>query len=225
MHSATAAQNGQRKAVQNNNHALRQGSRRIVTWIREFRNRCRCSCLPGAKRIADSVVCGTTSWGGVVVTNQHESKQPMRTLTHAWTLSHTCKHKLTHTHTHTHTLSLCLSRPLDLSRPLSTSLDLSRPLSTSLDLSLDLDLSTSLDLSLDLSSSPSLPPRPQLGARREFEADRFARDLGHAEALKEALVKLNNDNSSFPLEDALHSMLHDSHPRLAQRLDALAKSE
>ena len=59
----------------------------------------------------------------------------------------------------------------------------------------------------------------------EFEADRFARQLGHAVNLKSSLIKLNLDNLGFPIYDWLYSSWHHSHPTLLQRLNALDKSE
>lgn len=59
----------------------------------------------------------------------------------------------------------------------------------------------------------------------EFEADRFAKQLGHAINLKSSLVKLNLDNLGFPVYDWLYSSWHHSHPTLLQRLNALDKTE
>ena len=43
----------------------------------------------------------------------------------------------------------------------------------------------------------------------EFQADTFAADLGKAADLQGALVKLNNDNLSFPIYDWLYSVCED----------------
>lgn len=59
----------------------------------------------------------------------------------------------------------------------------------------------------------------------EFEADRFAKNLGFAVKLRSALVKLNKDNLGFPLSDWLYSTWHYSHPPLLERLGALDKTE
>lgn len=59
----------------------------------------------------------------------------------------------------------------------------------------------------------------------EFEADRFAKKLGHAVNLKSSLIKLNLDNLGFPNYDWLYSSWHHSHPTLLQRLNALDKTE
>lgn len=60
-----------------------------------------------------------------------------------------------------------------------------------------------------------------LSRRFEFQADAFAVGLGRAEALKTALVKLNNDNLGFPIYDWLYSAFHHSHPPLLERIEAL----
>lgn len=59
----------------------------------------------------------------------------------------------------------------------------------------------------------------------EFEADRFAKMLGRAEALRSALVKLNKDNLGFPISDWLYSTWHYSHPPLIERLKGLEKTD
>ena len=60
-----------------------------------------------------------------------------------------------------------------------------------------------------------------LSRRFEFQADKFAFDMGRAEALKSALVKLNTDNLGFPVNDWLFSTWHFSHPPLIERMRAL----
>ncbi|XP_012250806.2 CAAX prenyl protease 1 homolog [Athalia rosae] len=55
----------------------------------------------------------------------------------------------------------------------------------------------------------------------EFQADNFAKILGHSIPLKSALVKLHKDNLGFPIYDKLYSGWHHSHPPLLERLDAL----
>jgi STE24 endopeptidase len=42
--------------------------------------------------------------------------------------------------------------------------------------------------------------------RFEFQADEFAAGLGKTRDLQSALVKLNNDNLSFPVYDWLYSV-------------------
>ncbi|KAJ8681776.1 hypothetical protein QAD02_017568 [Eretmocerus hayati] len=61
--------------------------------------------------------------------------------------------------------------------------------------------------------------------RFEFQADDFARRLGHSDPLKRALIKLQKDNLGYPLFDKLYSNWHHSHPPLLERLDALNKDD
>lgn len=60
-----------------------------------------------------------------------------------------------------------------------------------------------------------------LSRKFEFEADDFAVQLNKGKALEKALLKLNKDNSGFPVYDWLYSVWHYSHPPLLQRIDAL----
>ena len=60
-----------------------------------------------------------------------------------------------------------------------------------------------------------------LSRRFEFQADEFAVRMGKADRLKDALVKLNNDNLGFPVYDWLYSAWHHSHPPLLERMDAI----
>ncbi|XP_045114217.1 CAAX prenyl protease 1 homolog [Portunus trituberculatus] len=55
----------------------------------------------------------------------------------------------------------------------------------------------------------------------EFQADKFARELGFSEKLKMALIKLNEDNLGFPVYDPLYSAWHHSHPPILERIRAL----
>ncbi|KZC06235.1 PREDICTED: CAAX prenyl protease 1 homolog [Dufourea novaeangliae] len=64
-----------------------------------------------------------------------------------------------------------------------------------------------------------------IGRRFEFEADRFAKILGHGEELKRALIKLQKDNLGYPLYDRLYSSWHHSHPPLLERLEAIDKDK
>ncbi|XP_059140651.1 CAAX prenyl protease 1 homolog [Physella acuta] len=59
----------------------------------------------------------------------------------------------------------------------------------------------------------------------EFQADAFARKMKQAELLRSALIKLNEDNLSFPLSDWLYSAWHFSHPPLLDRLKALEEPQ
>lgn len=59
----------------------------------------------------------------------------------------------------------------------------------------------------------------------EFQADAFAKQLRYTASLKTALIKLNKDNLSFPVNDWLYSTWHFSHPPLLERLRALDKAD
>lgn len=60
----------------------------------------------------------------------------------------------------------------------------------------------------------------------EYQADKFALDLGFSTELGNALIKLNIDNLGFPVYDHWYSALNHSHPTLLERLDKLtAKKE
>lgn len=56
---------------------------------------------------------------------------------------------------------------------------------------------------------------------REFQADRYAVDLGYAEVLPTALVKLYKENKNLLHPDWLYSMMHYSHPPPSERLAAI----
>ena len=56
-------------------------------------------------------------------------------------------------------------------------------------------------------------------------ADNFAVQQGHAEALKEALVILDNKNRSSTNVDSWYSAYHHSHPPLVQRLGAIEEAQ
>jgi STE24 endopeptidase len=62
-----------------------------------------------------------------------------------------------------------------------------------------------------------------LSRKFEFQADEFAAGLGRAAHLRTALIKLNNDNLSFPIYDWLYSAWKHSHPPLLERIAALKK--
>lgn len=55
----------------------------------------------------------------------------------------------------------------------------------------------------------------------EFQADAFAKKLGHSTNLKSALIKLNEDNLGFPVYDSLYSAWHHSHPPILERISIL----
>lgn len=55
----------------------------------------------------------------------------------------------------------------------------------------------------------------------EYQADRFAKELGYRRELARALLKLNIDNLGFPMFDSWYSAWNHSHPTLFERLAAL----
>lgn len=57
----------------------------------------------------------------------------------------------------------------------------------------------------------------------EFQADRYAIDVGYGEHLPSALAKLYNENKSLVHPDWLYSALHYSHPPPSERLQAMKK--
>lgn len=59
----------------------------------------------------------------------------------------------------------------------------------------------------------------------EFQADAFAKKLGHSVNLKSALIKLNEDNLGFPVYDPIYSAWHHSHPPILERISALEDKE
>ncbi len=58
--------------------------------------------------------------------------------------------------------------------------------------------------------------------KNEFQADRYAVDLGYAEDLQRGLVKLQIENLSNPSPDPWFSFYHYSHPPLTERLAAIS---
>jgi STE24 endopeptidase len=71
-----------------------------------------------------------------------------------------------------------------------------------------------------------LQPLASLMARRqEFEADAFAAAHASAESLASALAKLYRDNASTLTPDPLHSLVYDSHPPAALRIDHLRRAD
>lgn len=64
-----------------------------------------------------------------------------------------------------------------------------------------------------------------IGRRFEFQADKFAAQLGYGGPLKKALIKLQKDNLGFPLFDELFTAWHHNHPPILERLNAIEKYE
>ena len=71
---------------------------------------------------------------------------------------------------------------------------------------------------------PFQPLASLLARRQEFEADAFAAQHARAADLVSALAKLYRDNASTLTPDPLHSLVYDSHPPAALRIDHLRRS-
>jgi STE24 endopeptidase len=70
---------------------------------------------------------------------------------------------------------------------------------------------------------PFQPLSSLMARRQEFEADAFAASHASAADLVSALAKLYRDNASTLTPDPLHSLVYDSHPPAALRIDHLRK--
>jgi STE24 endopeptidase len=55
----------------------------------------------------------------------------------------------------------------------------------------------------------------------EFQADKFAKDLGYAQDLSRSLLKLHTQNLSSLDADPIYASYHFSHPHLTERLKAI----
>ena len=65
-------------------------------------------------------------------------------------------------------------------------------------------------------------PLMSLASRHnEFEADKFGIDKGSKEELASALIKLINENLSFPSSHKVYSFIYHSHPSVKERLEAM----
>ncbi len=71
---------------------------------------------------------------------------------------------------------------------------------------------------------PLQPLASLLARRQEFEADAFAATHARAGDLVSALAKLYRDNAATLTPDPLHSLVYDSHPPAALRIDHLRKA-
>jgi STE24 endopeptidase len=71
---------------------------------------------------------------------------------------------------------------------------------------------------------PFQPLASLMARRQEFEADAFAASHASASDLVSALAKLYRDNASTLTPDPLHSLVYDSHPPAALRIDHLRKA-
>lgn len=70
---------------------------------------------------------------------------------------------------------------------------------------------------------PFQPLASLIARRQEFEADAFAAQHASASDLVSALAKLYRDNASTLTPDPLHSLVYDSHPPAALRIDHLRR--
>ncbi|PAV80261.1 hypothetical protein WR25_16794 isoform C [Diploscapter pachys] len=59
----------------------------------------------------------------------------------------------------------------------------------------------------------------------EFQADKYAADMGKGEMLISALLKLGKDNLSLPVDDYLYSMCTHSHPPIPERVRAIREKK
>jgi STE24 endopeptidase len=71
---------------------------------------------------------------------------------------------------------------------------------------------------------PFQPLASLIARRQEFEADAFAAQHASAADLASALAKLYRDNASTLTPDPLHSLVYDSHPPAALRIDHLRRA-
>ena len=72
---------------------------------------------------------------------------------------------------------------------------------------------------------PFQPLASLMARKQEFEADAFAAQHASAASLASALAKLYRDNASPLTPDPLHSLVYDSHPPAALRIDHLRKAD
>ncbi len=71
---------------------------------------------------------------------------------------------------------------------------------------------------------PFQPLASLMARRQEFEADAFAAAHASSASLVSALAKLYRDNAATLTPDPLHSLVYDSHPPAALRIDHLRKA-
>ena len=79
-------------------------------------------------------------------------------------------------------------------------------------------------LVLPVFTFPFQPLASLLARRQEFEADAFAARHASAADLVSALAKLYRDNAATLTPDPLHSLVYDSHPPAALRIDHLRRA-
>jgi STE24 endopeptidase len=71
---------------------------------------------------------------------------------------------------------------------------------------------------------PFQPIASLMARRQEFEADAYAASHARASDLVSALAKLYRDNAATLTPDPLHSLVYDSHPPAALRIDHLKRA-
>ena len=79
-------------------------------------------------------------------------------------------------------------------------------------------------LILPVFTFPFQPLASLIARRQEFEADSFAAEHASAQDLVSALAKLYRDNAATLTPDPLHSLVYDSHPPAALRIDHLRRA-
>jgi STE24 endopeptidase len=66
-----------------------------------------------------------------------------------------------------------------------------------------------------------MPLMSAMSRHNEYAADEFGSNMASSEDLVNALLKLANENKSFPLSHPLFIFFHYSHPPLVERLKEL----
>jgi STE24 endopeptidase len=79
-------------------------------------------------------------------------------------------------------------------------------------------------LILPVFTFPFQPLASLIARKQEFEADSFAAEHASAHDLVSALAKLYRDNAATLTPDPLHSLVYDSHPPAALRIDHLRRA-
>jgi STE24 endopeptidase len=72
---------------------------------------------------------------------------------------------------------------------------------------------------------PLQPVASLLARKQEYEADAFAAEHASSSSLASALAKLYRDNAATLTPDPLHSLVYDSHPPAALRIDHLRRAD
>jgi STE24 endopeptidase len=72
---------------------------------------------------------------------------------------------------------------------------------------------------------PLQPVASLLARKQEYEADAFAATHASGASLASALAKLYRDNAATLTPDPLHSLVYDSHPPAALRIDHLRRAD